>query len=149
MMNGHSCRLLSRLSHLSPYFHALSSLGGKAVPQHTYGRAGRRLGIAPTHSRRGWVVSITPRPRFTSRERIPGTHWTGGWVDPGNSLYSDVEEKSSYLCRGWIIVHPVFQYVVRHYTDLATLLLQLDLLIYIYADPVLNIAHFGFEMPCD
>jgi hypothetical protein len=30
----------------------------------------------------GWVVSVTPRPRFTPGERIPGTHWTGGWVGP-------------------------------------------------------------------
>ena len=29
--------------------------------------------------RRGWVVSSTPRPHFTPRER-PGTHFTGGWV---------------------------------------------------------------------
>jgi hypothetical protein len=28
----------------------------------------------------GWVVSVTPRPRFTPGERIPGTHCTGGWV---------------------------------------------------------------------
>jgi hypothetical protein len=29
----------------------------------------------------GWVVSITPRPRFTLWERTPGTHCTGaGWA---------------------------------------------------------------------
>jgi hypothetical protein len=31
-------------------------------------------------TRWGWVVSITPWPRFSSRERTPGTHWIGGWV---------------------------------------------------------------------
>jgi len=24
--------------------------------------------------------------RFTPRERAPGTHWIGGWVDPRNGL---------------------------------------------------------------
>jgi hypothetical protein len=33
-------------------------------------------------SRRVWVVSFTPRPRFTPGERAPGTHCTGGWVGP-------------------------------------------------------------------
>jgi hypothetical protein len=27
-----------------------------------------------------WEVSVTPRPRFTPRERAPGTHCIGGWV---------------------------------------------------------------------
>jgi hypothetical protein len=31
-------------------------------------------------ARWGWVVSVTPRPRFSPGERIPGTHCTGGWV---------------------------------------------------------------------
>ena len=33
-------------------------------------------------TRRGWEVSLTPRPLFTPRER-PSTHCTGGWVGPG------------------------------------------------------------------
>jgi hypothetical protein len=41
-------------------------------------------------TRRGWVVSTTPRPLYT-RER-PGTHCTGGWVGPRAGL--DVCEKS-------------------------------------------------------
>ena len=32
-------------------------------------------------TRSGWVVSSTPRPHFTPRERR-GNHFTGGWVDP-------------------------------------------------------------------
>jgi hypothetical protein len=28
----------------------------------------------------GEVVSVTPQPHFTPREKAPGTHWTGGWV---------------------------------------------------------------------
>jgi hypothetical protein len=37
-------------------------------------------------TRWGWVVSVTPRLRFTPGERTPGTHWTGGWVDPRAGL---------------------------------------------------------------
>jgi hypothetical protein len=40
--------------------------------------------------RRGWVVSVTPRP-LCPQER-PGTHCTEGWVDPRAGL--DVCEKS-------------------------------------------------------
>ena len=36
-------------------------------------------------TRRGWVVSSTPRPHFSPRER-PGTHCTGGWVGPRAGL---------------------------------------------------------------
>jgi len=37
-----------------------------------------------------WSAS---RPgRFTSRERAPGTHWIGGWVDPRAGL--DAVKKS-------------------------------------------------------
>jgi len=35
-------------------------------------------------TRRGWVVSSTPRPHFTPER--PGTHFTGGWVGPGAGL---------------------------------------------------------------
>jgi hypothetical protein len=36
-------------------------------------------------TRRGWEVSVTPRPLFTPGER-PGTHCTGGWVGPRAGL---------------------------------------------------------------
>jgi len=36
-------------------------------------------------TRRGWVVSSTPRPHFSPRDR-PGTHCTGGWVGPRAGL---------------------------------------------------------------
>jgi len=36
-------------------------------------------------TRKGWGVSVTPRPLFTSRER-PGTHCAGGWVGPRAGL---------------------------------------------------------------
>jgi hypothetical protein len=51
-------------------------------------------------TRWGWVVSITPRPRFTPGERTPGTHWTGGWVGPRASLDAEARRKILCLCRG-------------------------------------------------
>jgi hypothetical protein len=43
----------------------------------------------------GWVVSITPWPRFTSGERSPGTHWAGGWV--GSRAGPDTEARGKIL----------------------------------------------------
>jgi hypothetical protein len=57
---------------------------GKAVPQYrpTYGGAGGRGGIAPTHSRpRHWMGVSGQRHAPASLypgERIPGTRWTRG-----------------------------------------------------------------------
>jgi hypothetical protein len=31
--------------------------------------------------------------RFTSRERVPGTHWVGGWVGPRAGLDAVVKRK--------------------------------------------------------
>jgi hypothetical protein len=44
-------------------------------------------------TRWGWVVSVTPRPRFTPGERTPGTHWIGGWVGPRARLEAGVRRK--------------------------------------------------------
>jgi hypothetical protein len=64
----------------------------------------------------GWVVSVTPRPRFTPGENTPGTHCTGGWVGPRAGL--DTEDRGKILCpwRGSNPDRPVVQPVVRHYT---------------------------------
>jgi hypothetical protein len=40
------------------------------------------------------MVSVTPRPRFTPRERTPGTHCTGGWVGPRAGL--DTEDREPF-----------------------------------------------------
>jgi hypothetical protein len=58
-------------------------------------------------ARRGWMVSITPRP-FYPQER-PGTHCTGVWVGPRAGL--DMCEKSR--------PHRTVQPVASHYTDWA------------------------------
>jgi hypothetical protein len=41
-----------------------------------------------------------PRPRFTPRERTPGTHWTGGWVGPRAGLDTKAKRKILCPCRG-------------------------------------------------
>jgi hypothetical protein len=51
-------------------------------------------------TRWGLVVSITPRPRFTARQRTPGTHWTGGWVGPRAGLDGETRRIILCLCRG-------------------------------------------------
>jgi hypothetical protein len=63
----------------------------------------RRMGwelllILNLGTRWGWVVSITPRPRFTPGERTPGAHCAGGWVGLRAGL--DAETRGKSLCRG-------------------------------------------------
>jgi hypothetical protein len=50
--------------------------------------------------------------QFYSRERIPGTHWTGGWVDHRAGLGAEV--RGEILCRGSNLGRPVVQSVVRY-----------------------------------
>jgi hypothetical protein len=61
-----------------------------------------------------------PAALFTPGERTPGTHCTGGWVDPRAGL--DTEAKGKILCprRESNPDRPVVQPVVRHYTAWAS-----------------------------
>jgi hypothetical protein len=79
------------------------------------GRGSIALLIHYLDTRLGWVVSVTPRPRFT-----PGTHCTGGWVGPRASLDTEVREKVLCPCRGLNLDRPVVQPIARHCTDWAT-----------------------------
>jgi hypothetical protein len=100
----------------------------KSVPLHAMEALGGRGSIAPTHSRprhyMGFVVSVTPRPRFTPGKRTPGTYCTGGWVGPRAGLNTEDRGKILCSCRGSNLDRPVVQSVVRHYTAWATRLLQ-------------------------
>jgi hypothetical protein len=51
-------------------------------------------------TRKGWVVTITPRRRFTPGKRAPGTRFVGGWVGPRAILDPEVGVKILRLCRG-------------------------------------------------
>jgi hypothetical protein len=48
-----------------------------------------------------------PRPRFTLRERTPGTHCTGGWVSPRAGLDAEARRKILCLCWGLNLGRPV------------------------------------------
>jgi hypothetical protein len=60
-------------------------------------------------TRWGWVVSVTPRSRFTPEERTPITHCTGGWVGPRASLDTEARGKILCPCRGSNLDSPVAQ----------------------------------------
>jgi hypothetical protein len=61
-------------------------------------------------TRRGWVVSTTPRPLYP-RER-PGTHCIGGWVGPRASL--DVCEKFRPHRIIYLFILNICSYLVLH-----------------------------------
>jgi hypothetical protein len=77
----------------------------------------------------GWVVSVTPRPRFTPGERTTDTHCTGGWVGPRAGLDTEAAGKISCFCRGSNLDRLVVQPVARHYTDWATRITDYGLLL--------------------
>jgi hypothetical protein len=65
----------------------------------------------------GWVVSVTPRPRFVSGKGPPvPIVQEAGWTP----LCPEDRGKILCPCRGSNPCHPVVQSVVTHYTDWAT-----------------------------
>jgi hypothetical protein len=77
---------------------------GKVIPLHAMEAPGGKEVQLPLIlnlcTRWGWVVSITPRPRFTPGERTPVTHWIGGWVDHRAGLDAEARGKILCHCRG-------------------------------------------------
>jgi hypothetical protein len=55
-----------------------------------YGGVDVQIHIFLTSALAGGVVSFTFRPLYL-RERAPGTHWIGGWMDPTAGL-DDVQK---------------------------------------------------------
>jgi hypothetical protein len=70
------------------------------------------------------MVSVTPRLRFTPRERAPVTHWIGSCLGLRGGLDTEVRGKILLLLPG--IDRPVIQSTVRHYTELPRLLIFLS-----------------------
>jgi hypothetical protein len=58
-----------------------------------YGRSGGNLHAFLTSALYGGEWSASRPSRFTFRERVPGTHWIGGWVGPSTSLNAVVKRK--------------------------------------------------------
>jgi hypothetical protein len=97
----------------------------KAVPLHaTKIHGGGEVQLLLIHdlgTRLGWVISVTPRPRFNPGERTPPyNHCTGSWVYPRAGLDTEARGNILCLCRGSNVNRPVVHPVVRHYTDWAT-----------------------------
>jgi hypothetical protein len=62
-----------------------------------------------------WSAS---RPgRFIPRERVPGTHWIGGWVGPRAVLDAVVKRKIPSPRRESNARTPIVQPVAQRYTD--------------------------------
>jgi hypothetical protein len=75
----------------------------------------------PTHSLTStldgseWSAS---RPgRFTPRERVPDTHWIGGWVGPRPVLDAVVKRKIPSSLRESKPRTPIVHPVAQRYTD--------------------------------
>jgi hypothetical protein len=65
-----------------------------------------------------WSASLAGR--FTHRERDPGTHWIGGWVNPRAFLDAVVKRKIPGCChRESNPRTPIVQPVAQRYTDWA------------------------------
>jgi hypothetical protein len=45
------------------------------------GQVGEKIAPSDLSTRWGQVVSVAPRPHFTSGERTSGTHLIGDWVE--------------------------------------------------------------------
>jgi hypothetical protein len=110
--------------------------------RHMGGEEGKLLIILNLGTRWGWVVSVTPRPRFT-----PGTHWIGGLVVPRAGLDAGARRKIISPCRGSNPDRPArsqtlcclsyrgshYYYKINFY-DVTILLILLIVLAYLFND---------------
>jgi hypothetical protein len=78
--------------------------------------------ILDLSSRWGWVVCVTPRPRFTTGKGPPGTHGIGSWVGLGAGLDLEAEGQILCLCRG---SNPLSSSLQSDWTELPRLCLHL------------------------
>jgi hypothetical protein len=71
-----------------------------AMEAHWGGGGKKLLLVLHLGTRWGWMVSVTPRPRFTPGERTSGTHCTGGWMGSRAGLDAEARRKILCPCRG-------------------------------------------------
>jgi hypothetical protein len=127
-------------------------------PESPEGRRGIALLSLYLATRRGWVVSTTPRPLYP-REG-PGTHCTGGWWVPGpvwtcarNLVHTgirsqDRQARSQSLYRlsypAPIIWHTQYQYSIfnRNHAESLIKALAFSMLCFTYEKYVALIKHF-------
>jgi hypothetical protein len=64
-----------------------------------YGAVDVYIHIFLTSALVGGEWSASRPGRFTSGERVPGTHWIGGWVDPSADL-NNVEKRTFLILPG-------------------------------------------------
>jgi hypothetical protein len=88
-----------RASWLSPFILLKLKLSHYTPRRRLGGEEVQLLLILDLGTRWGWVVSVTPRPRFNPRERTPSTNCTGGWVGPRAGLDAEATGKILFLCR--------------------------------------------------
>jgi hypothetical protein len=72
-----------------------------------------------TSALRGTRWSASRPDRFIHREKIPGTHWIGGWVSPKTYLDAVVKRKIPSPRRESNPDHLIVQPVAQRYTDWA------------------------------
>jgi hypothetical protein len=80
-----------------------------------------------------------------SGERIPGTHWTGGWVGPRAGLDTQVREKFFCLCQVSNFNHLVVQSIARRCSDWATLVPSTIIVPIIFIKQLLTIMKSTFS----
>jgi hypothetical protein len=91
---------VSKQLHKDIFYLSLQDTQSKSVSLHAmqvlvWGGGIAATRFRPRHYMR-WVVSITPRPRFTPGERAPGTHCIAGYLGPTAGL--DAEVRGKILC---------------------------------------------------
>jgi hypothetical protein len=97
---------------------------GKAVTLPPCKWQGREDAYCPTHTWPRHWMGVSGQRHATdalyTRERTAGTCWIGGWVGLRAGLNTEAREKILDIRREWNPGRPVFQSVVRHYTDWST-----------------------------
>jgi hypothetical protein len=74
----------------------------------------------------GWVVNVTPRPRFTPWEMTPGIHWIGGCVGPRAGLDTGYRKNLTASAGDWTTITPSSSpYSNTKLTELPWLLLDI------------------------